>query len=226
MSVDELWSLRDEVVSVLARKISAAKARLDKKLRQLGRTVPEVVQEIGRARRPYPQVLPRYRNPTAPFETWSGRGKTPRWLTAQLRSGKKLDDFRIQLSSNHSAAPRSGRAGRTPAQTRNAILAGWPHRATSRLLAHDDAPSDAVHSRTSYSNATPSGSLATKTRRRIRTIALSGCNPNEKTAGSTDGPFVGVDALDFALGPCDAATMGTGLLLELAGARTLSIKPN
>lgn len=124
MSVDELWSFRDEVVSVLARKMSAAKARLDEKLRQLDLSVPEIVQEISRARRPYPQVFPRFRNPIEPFETWSGRGKRPRWLTAQLRSGKKLDDFRIRPSSNHSAAPRNGRAGPTPAQTRSAILAG------------------------------------------------------------------------------------------------------
>ncbi|HTE96912.1 MAG TPA: H-NS family nucleoid-associated regulatory protein, partial [Bradyrhizobium sp.] len=35
-------------------------------------------------------------NPAKPSETWAGRGKQPRWLTAQLRAGKKLDDFRIQ----------------------------------------------------------------------------------------------------------------------------------
>jgi DNA-binding protein H-NS len=110
MSVDELWSLHDEVGSVLAQKISAAKARLDEQLRQLDRTVPEVVQEIGRARRPYPQVFPKYRNPAKPFETWAGRGKRPRWLTAQLRSGKTLDDFRIQPSSNHSTTLHNGRA--------------------------------------------------------------------------------------------------------------------
>jgi hypothetical protein len=40
-----------------------------------------------------------------PSETWAGRGKQPRWLTAQLRSGKLLDDFRIQPSSGR-GAPR------------------------------------------------------------------------------------------------------------------------
>jgi DNA-binding protein H-NS len=110
MSVDELWSLHDDVVSVLALKLAAAKARLDEQLRQLDRTVPEAVQEIGRVRRPYPQVFPKYRNPAKPFETWAGRGKRPRWLTAELRSGKKLDDFRIQPSSDPSTALRNGRA--------------------------------------------------------------------------------------------------------------------
>jgi DNA-binding protein H-NS len=48
------------------------------------------------ARRPYPVVVPKYRNPEQPSETWAGRGKTPRWLTAQLKSGRRIDDFRIR----------------------------------------------------------------------------------------------------------------------------------
>ena len=107
MSMDELWSLHEFVVSVLARKISAEKARLDERLRQLDlHGVPHDVKE-SRARRPYPQVLPKYRNPAEPSETWSGRGKRPRWLTAQLRSGKRLDDYLIQPPSNRAAALRA-----------------------------------------------------------------------------------------------------------------------
>jgi len=97
MSVDELWSLRALVASVLTRTISAEKARLDRQLRQLDLSAaPKNCEKIADARRPYPQVFPRYSNPAEPSETWAGRGKQPRWLTAQLRAGKKLDDFRIQ----------------------------------------------------------------------------------------------------------------------------------
>ena len=39
------------------------------------------------------------RNPADPSETWSGRGKTPRWLSKLLTSGKKLDDFLIAASA-------------------------------------------------------------------------------------------------------------------------------
>jgi DNA-binding protein H-NS len=107
MSMDELWSLREFVASLLARKMSAEKARLDERLLQLDPDgVPQHVKKMGHARRPYPQVFPKYRNPAEPSETWSGRGKQPRWLTAQLRSGKPLDDFRIQPSSNRGAALR------------------------------------------------------------------------------------------------------------------------
>jgi DNA-binding protein H-NS len=96
MSVDELWFLHELVASVLASKISAEKARLERQLCRLGRGTADSPKDVRYARRPYPHVFPKYRNPTQPSETWAGRGKQPRWLTAQLSSGKKLDDFRIR----------------------------------------------------------------------------------------------------------------------------------
>jgi len=94
MSVDELWSLHEQVYAILASKIEEEKQRLDRQLRLI--THRRVSR--NRERRPYPAVAPKYRNPTQPSETWAGRGNQPRWLRAQLRSGRKLDDFRIQPS--------------------------------------------------------------------------------------------------------------------------------
>jgi DNA-binding protein H-NS len=82
----------------LAGKILVKKSRLEQRLRQLGQVVPASDGHMSRARRPYPKVVPKFRNPERPSETWAGRGKTPRWLTAQLRCGKKVDDFRIKSS--------------------------------------------------------------------------------------------------------------------------------
>jgi DNA-binding protein H-NS len=100
MSIDQLWALHAEIAAVLARKISAEKRRLELRLKQLH---PEGTMKgnhnPGHQRRPYPRVFPKYRNPANPSETWAGRGKQPRWLSAQLKSGKKLDDFRIQVSN-------------------------------------------------------------------------------------------------------------------------------
>src|SRR5438105_1582900 len=96
MSANELWFLHERVVSILAAKISAEKGRLEQRLRQLGQGVLTSDKPVSRARRPYPKVVPKFRNPKRPSETWAGRGKRPRWLTAQLGSGKKLDDFRIK----------------------------------------------------------------------------------------------------------------------------------
>lgn len=44
-----------------------------------------------KAARPVP---PKYRHPTT-GETWSGRGKAPRWLTAAEADGAQRDDFLI-----------------------------------------------------------------------------------------------------------------------------------
>ena len=90
-SLDELWSLREKINMELERKIVAEKVRLDEQLRQLSQHDVE-----GATRRAYPPVVPKYANPARPSETWSGRGRQPRWVAAQLRSGRKLDDFRIQ----------------------------------------------------------------------------------------------------------------------------------
>jgi DNA-binding protein H-NS len=89
MSLDELWMLHEKIAETLARRIADQRRILEKRLREL----TERYQQ--RSRRPYPKVLPKYRNPNRPSETWSGRGKQPRWLTAQLRSGKRIDDFVI-----------------------------------------------------------------------------------------------------------------------------------
>jgi DNA-binding protein H-NS len=104
MSVDQLWSLHETIAAELARKITAEKARLEHRLRELGMSEPAKMP--SKPRRPYPKVYPKYRNPERPQETWAGRGKQPRWLNAQLRSGKRLEDFRIEFSGRRRRAAR------------------------------------------------------------------------------------------------------------------------
>jgi DNA-binding protein H-NS len=91
MSGDELWSLYEEVRTILSTKMDEEKRRLERCLARLnGRAEDET-----KARRPYPKVHPKYRNPERPSETWSGRGRQPRWVGAQLSSGKRVDDLLI-----------------------------------------------------------------------------------------------------------------------------------
>jgi len=110
MSTDELWALHEEIAARLAAALTAEKTVLENRLRQLQRRIE--TQPAARAakssdgkssgakssiqRRRYPAVAPKYRNPERPSETWAGRGKTPRWLAAQLKSGRRIDDFRIR----------------------------------------------------------------------------------------------------------------------------------
>ena len=95
MSIDELWTLQNNVKEMLVAKIANEKSILEKRLAQLTRPSQTDRLREQRRRRPYPRVLPKYRNPDQFSEKWSGRGKQPRWLTAQLRSGKRLEDFLI-----------------------------------------------------------------------------------------------------------------------------------
>jgi DNA-binding protein H-NS len=94
MSVDELWDLREQVDVQLGSKLEAEKAKLDERLSKLRAVELNVAPKIEK--RPYPKVHPKYQNPKNRKETWAGRGKQPRWLVAQLKSGKKLADFLIK----------------------------------------------------------------------------------------------------------------------------------
>jgi DNA-binding protein H-NS len=73
------------------KKLDAEKHQLERRLAQLGGRI----ESESKARRPYPKVRPKYRNPERPSETWSGRGKQPHWVGAQLRSGRKVDELLI-----------------------------------------------------------------------------------------------------------------------------------
>jgi DNA-binding protein H-NS len=100
LSLDELWSLHERVSAILSTRIKAEKYELEKRLAILNRGVDGIGEAAesnsmnGKPRRKYPTVLPKYRNPQT-AETWSGRGKRPRWLVAAMKSGRKIEDFRI-----------------------------------------------------------------------------------------------------------------------------------
>jgi DNA-binding protein H-NS len=94
MSTDELWALHEQVAAELTQRIVSEKAMLEQRLRKL--QAPGEAAKPDRSRRPYPKVLPKYRNPKDPGETWSGRGKRPLWLAKRLGAGSKLDDFLIR----------------------------------------------------------------------------------------------------------------------------------
>lgn len=96
MGVDDLWGLHLQVAELLGKKLEAKRKLVDKRIQRLGHMLPGDITSARRERRPYPPVLPKFRNPDHPSETWAGRGKKPRWLTRLLRAGGRLEDFRIR----------------------------------------------------------------------------------------------------------------------------------
>lgn len=116
MSIDEVWQLHEEIIRVLAARLTSEKRQLEKRLAQLSRENGEIPRSdrvtqnlkkdsIGQ-RRKYPKVFPKYRSPTEPFETWSGRGKRPRWLTAALKAGRTIEEFVITGSERNKVGSR------------------------------------------------------------------------------------------------------------------------
>ncbi len=61
-----------------------------------GRAAKATKAAPAKAVRKLGKVAPKYRNPANPKETWTGRGKQPRWLAAHTTKGKKLEDFLIK----------------------------------------------------------------------------------------------------------------------------------
>jgi DNA-binding protein H-NS len=105
MSTDDLSSLHIEVSQLLQQRLQREKLRLEERLERL--QTPMVSE-----RRPYPPVLPKYCNPDQPSDIWSGRGKQPRWLIAQLKSGRRIEDFRIQVRNKRQISDRRAESSR------------------------------------------------------------------------------------------------------------------
>jgi len=103
MSAEEMWELHEEVSRALIVCLTSAKRKAEKRLELLHRdregpslTFSDGMKELPpMPRRKYPRVYPKYQNPQEPSETWSGRGKTPRWFMAALQKGHKPEDFAI-----------------------------------------------------------------------------------------------------------------------------------
>jgi DNA-binding protein H-NS len=103
MSIDDMWQLHEEISGALSVRLMSEKRELEKRLAQLRRekeirqseSADSQTKDAPRERRKYPRVFPKYRNPHDPYETWSGRGKQPRWLAAALQTGRTIDEFVI-----------------------------------------------------------------------------------------------------------------------------------
>jgi DNA-binding protein H-NS len=113
MTTDELWHLHQEIRGILLVRVTSQKRLLEKRLARLSPETqvepsdrPGALSSNGPAhapRRKYPRVFPKFRNPQVPSETWSGRGKRPRWLSAALKTGRKIEEFVIADAVGSSA---------------------------------------------------------------------------------------------------------------------------
>jgi len=106
MPVDKLVALRGQVDAMISTKVSQERRRLEAELAALSRVNGAAVKR-GRPSLRGGTVAPKYRNPENPSETWAGRGLKPRWLTAAIKAGKKLEDFSIAAPAKTAAVKKS-----------------------------------------------------------------------------------------------------------------------
>jgi DNA-binding protein H-NS len=96
MSIAKLQDLKAKVDAAISEKVGARQKELEAELSTLERYTGggRRGRPVGRGG-PRGSVAPKYRNPENQSETWAGRGLKPRWLTAAMKGGKKLEDFAI-----------------------------------------------------------------------------------------------------------------------------------
>ena len=96
MSIDQLVALREQVSETLGARVTDQRRALEAELSKLTRfQAGSASSKSGSRRGAKAPVAPKYRNPENPSETWAGRGLRPRWLSAAIKMGKKVDDFLI-----------------------------------------------------------------------------------------------------------------------------------
>jgi DNA-binding protein H-NS len=100
MSLKELLDievrLQKAIASAKNRERAAVKEKVQNLLNNAGLSAEELFgsRKGGRGGKGG-KVAPKYRNPDNPTETWTGRGRQPRWLSAKLSKGGKLADYTI-----------------------------------------------------------------------------------------------------------------------------------
>lgn len=97
LSLKELRDLQSQVAKAISgfedRRKRDALAELEEKAKEMGFSLAELTGvTAGRKRSP---SVAKYANPANAADTWSGRGRKPRWFTEALARGGKPEDMAI-----------------------------------------------------------------------------------------------------------------------------------
>jgi DNA-binding protein H-NS len=98
LSFEELKSLQNDVTVALynfeKRKKAEALAEIKSLAHAKGFSLDELLGGEAAKGKRAPAVA-KYADPANPDNTWSGRGRKPKWLVAQIENGKTVEDFAI-----------------------------------------------------------------------------------------------------------------------------------
>ena len=97
MNYAELSQLRTQIDRLMVERQNAERVALRQKLADMAKEHGLSLEEVlGKGRKGKGSVAPKYRDPKNPDNTWTGRGRMPRWMVAATKGGKaSKDDFLI-----------------------------------------------------------------------------------------------------------------------------------
>jgi DNA-binding protein H-NS len=95
MSYAELAQMQTRIERLKIEKQNAERAELRQRILAMVKEHGFEIQELfGKARNGKGSVAVKYRDPQNPENTWTGRGRMPRWMVAATKGGKaKREDF-------------------------------------------------------------------------------------------------------------------------------------
>lgn len=98
MPLTDLVELESKIKNALAVAKERERAEVRGKVEELVKSSGFTIEELfarGRSAAKGKTVAPKYINPENRAETWTGRGRKPKWLVAKLAKGAKMDEFAI-----------------------------------------------------------------------------------------------------------------------------------
>lgn len=90
----QIEALKQQAEAQRKAEMAAVIADIRAKMEEYGITLADLTPRRGGAATKGSTVAPKYRNAQT-GETWSGRGKMPRWLQKEIESGKSKESFLI-----------------------------------------------------------------------------------------------------------------------------------
>lgn len=88
--------IEKEIKNRQQQEVTKAREQILAIAQGLGVSVEELLANNGgKSKGTGKKVEAQYRNPADNAQTWTGRGRQPRWIADGLAGGKTLDDFRI-----------------------------------------------------------------------------------------------------------------------------------
>lgn len=99
-NLSELKGLQSDIEKEITNRQQQEVTKAREQIRSIAQNLGISVEELlttggGKSKSTGKKVQAQYRNPADDTQTWTGRGRQPKWITEGVANGKSLDDFRI-----------------------------------------------------------------------------------------------------------------------------------